>query len=277
MTKTLMEKTITKALLRGACLATLAVLGLAVTPGTARADFIIFTVVEGAVDGTPDNTFSADLLNGGYDAFLALFPAGGDTDPTDGSGSGTWSETATATFSQYFLDGDALATPLIGDIEDDGYVILGSLTSGGTYVEDTCGFNSCIVFTFTSQTGTLGIDDDQDGVVDDLLLTATGVGPGTGGVILFTGGVTGGTGSFVSNFSNNTLAGGIAPDYWPTLENISFITTISGDVNELDLPNVTGDVSVQFTQQQVPEPAALSLLGLGLVAGVFSRRRASKA
>ena len=99
-----MKKTITKALLRGACLATLAGFGLAVTPGTAQAEFIDFQVVEGEVPGTPDNTFTADLLNGGYEALLSLT---GDGNPTDGSGGGTWSETATATFSQYFLNGSA--------------------------------------------------------------------------------------------------------------------------------------------------------------------------
>lgn len=274
MTKTLMEKTITKALLRGACLATLAVLGLAVTPGTARAAFITFTVVEGEVPGTPDNTFQADLLNGLYTASLVLV---GDGNPSDGSGGGTWTETATSTFAQYKLGASSSFTQYIGDNEPEGYLITGELAASGTYVEDTCGPFNCIIFNFLTQTGTLSIDSDQDEIGDIPLLTASGVGPGTGGSILFTGGPTGGTGSFVSNFTTNTLAPGIAQDYWPTLAGVSFVTTISGDVNELALPNVTGDVSVQFSEQQVPEPAALSLLGLGLFASLVSRRRATKA
>ena len=157
-------------------------------------------------------------------------------------------------------------------------MIRGSLFSSGTYVEGTCGSNTCIFFTFLEQTGSLSIDDDQILGGDIPLLSASGVGAGTTGQIVFSGGPSGGTGSFVSNFETNTLAPGIAQDYWPTLVGISFITTISGDVNELFLPEVTGDVSVQFTQQ-VPEPATLSLLGLGLlgVAGAARRRRATKA
>ena len=276
MAKPLMKKTMTKALSRGMFLAALAGFGLTVTPGTARAQFITFDVVEGAVPGTPDNTFAADLLNGGFSANLDLV---GDGNPADGTGVGTWSETATATFSQYLLGSSVLVGPFIGDVEPDGYTILGFLTSGGSYVEETCGLFNCIGFTFTSQAGMLGIDSDLDGLVDIPLLTASGVGVGTFGSITFSGGPSGGTGSFISNFSTNTLAGGIAEEYWATLASITFITTISGDVSQLDLPNRTGDVSVQFTQQ-VPEPATLSLLGLGLagVAGVTARhRRATKA
>lgn len=265
-----MKKTITKAL----SLAAIAAFALIATPEVARAEFITFTVVESTVPGTTCCTFSADLLNGGYAASLNLTPTSGTPDPSDGSGSGTWTETATATFSQYFLGPDDVEIATIGDVEPGGYTILGSLTSSGTYVEDFCGGIACVVFTFTNQTGTLGIDSDQNNTADIPLLTASGVGAGTGGSILFTGGPTGGTGSFISNFTNNTLAGGIAQVYWPTLALVSFITTISGDVNQLSLPTILGDVSVQFSTTQVPEPATLSLFGLGLVAvAQLARRR----
>lgn len=276
MTKTPMKKTITNALVRGACLATLAGLGLAVTPGTARAEFVTFNVDESVVPGSVNALFPADLLNGGYAASLIL---AGDSNPADGSGSGTWSETAIATFSAYWIDGDDIETAVIGDSEPGGYTILGTLDSSGTYEEGTCGPFSCIFFTFLEQEGTLGIDSTQTNAVDIPLLTASGVGAGTFGSITFSGGPSGGTGSFISNFAVNTLLPGLPQLYWPTLATMQFITTISGDINELALPTVEGDVSVQFTEVAVPEPATLSLLGLGLlgVAGAARRRRATKA
>ena len=277
----------TKTLQRGMVLMALAGIGLVATPGTARADFIDFQVVEGAVPGTLPNTFTADKLNGGYNATLTVTPTsigGVGTCPVGAIACGTWTETATADFAQYYLNGALVAgTQYIGDSEPNGYLIRGQLDSQGTYIQAQCQFSTdiCFFFTFTAQTGTLSLDPDSNLATAGItLLTASGVAAGTEGSLRFNStGTTLLTGSFNSNFLNNTLAGGTAALYWPTLALTQFTTTINGDIDQGSATPgqnaLAGDVSVQFTAvPQVPEPATLSLLSLGLAAGArYARRR----
>jgi hypothetical protein len=262
----------------------LAGIGLVATPGTARADFITFTVNEDAIGSTGLPDFQATLINGAYSANLTLGAGGGGLCPVTATLCGSWQETATANLTKYYLNPPPAPTAgpsYIGVdevINPNGYSILGSLTSQGTFYRETCGSDECYYFAFTAQTGSLGADTNQDGTVDIALLSASGVGAGTTGQLVVVGGIPT-TGSFNSVFTSNTLTP-TAQAYWPTLALIQFTTTINGDINDgSTLQRIVGDVSVQFNAvPQVPEPATLGLLSLGLAAGArhIRRRRAEK-
>src|SRR5688572_26968291 len=142
-------------------------LGLALTPGTARADFLDFTVDETTVPGTGASgsvLFPVDEIEGGYQEIITF------------DGSGGFTATIIADFDTYkntegffFVPSDLTGGPDPGAAEDE-YAMYAVFIAEGTVNDEGSG-----VFTFTTDdvTATLFIDPEVD---------TTKALPGTGGL-----------------------------------------------------------------------------------------------
>ena len=80
-----------------------------------------------------NGTFTADLINGGYQEQLTLTP--------DSATTGTFSAVAFATFGQYFLDGSAILNSDIGgnQANPSTYRINAIFSATGTYEQSLDG------------------------------------------------------------------------------------------------------------------------------------------
>ena len=276
-----MNKTI-KTISHGLMTLAVAGLGLALTPRVASADFLDFTVDETSVEGFGSSSLLVDKINGAYAEQIDL-------------GAGTFEVSVYVNFTQYLAnEGVNPVSSQLGVIggDADEYGLYALVTAAGTFTGSGTEADP-FLFSFTSANGEVWLDPDLDttkalpgsgnagdpivlgGTGDDLLvMTASSLITSLSGGQLNT--VTGGNYQLV--FSDPTI---VAPDgtaYWPDLPLFNLTAVNNGDFDDADVSDgvLSGDVSLTFQEQPaaVPEPATLTLFGLGLLSsGVAARRR----
>ncbi|MFN8065241.1 MAG: flocculation-associated PEP-CTERM protein PepA [Vicinamibacterales bacterium] len=287
-------KNIGKLVLRGA--GTLAVAGVALmmTPGVAHADNIAFTLAEGntIVPGSNTATYTVDDINGKYNESL-----------TFGVGN-TFTANLVVQFATYLNTVGITETPVATQlgapvpggetVNTNLYAMYALVTVSGSYSTNLIGSDLLYTFAPLSASASIWLDPTRDTVTnfttasvasgggEDLqVLSATAIDSylSYGSVTVRGGNVIGG--SYSLTFTNPALVNPTGPAYWPDLNLMTLAATASGDVDTTNQGSVfpsavKGDTDLTFTQNPVPEPASLLLLGSGLLGACAGTRRRKK-
>jgi len=186
------------------------------------------------------------------------------------------------------VSGNFFAVPFPGDPNSALFVFDPNLSTANVWTDpgrDT-------TLNFLTATATVGTPDqhiltantlDNSGTVSNgqvrVCINPAGCGGGsTFGSVL--------SGSYALTYLDPSLVAPDGPLYWLGLASLTFTATASGDVDPFNetppggfaFPgHVQGDTSIALNTTAVPEPASLTLFGLGLAAARFARRRKNNA
>ncbi len=156
------------------------------------------------------------------------------------------------------------------------------VTTTGTFTAapDPSDANQTVVdFDLVTANASVFLNPDQAAGGDSLILAASVIdgllSDSSITIITATGQVVGG--QFTVVFTN-AITQGLGQLYWPDFTGLILTATATGDVDETSILNgqggrITGEGGINFEGRPVPEPASLTLLGMGLGAALAARRR----
>ena len=242
--------------------------------------------VGGVFDAQATNT--VDVLNGRYSGSITQTFVSQSVNGSVTTVNSAFTESGVASFGSYFLESNPVATGLgypIGAL--GGYGIYGTFTVSGSTVFETSGGVTSVNGSFSTGNVELWLDRNKNSLAS------------SGGILSLTGSLGDdlkiGSASLISGSSiviSDTQSGGsysvtfgdlvldsFGEQYWNLPNPFYSFVTLSGE-NEDFNPNLTpgnyvgtviGDASIN-----VPEPATIALLGLGILGcGAIRRRKAS--
>lgn len=273
-----------KQAIRKTLLAVAATAALTTSFGALAQSFPDFVVNESPISGALANTFTADKITGNFVEVISFA----------GTTSGTFDVALKWNAGQFVANNGA--TPVasqLGSLSANQYGLYALYQGSGTFNTTTAGtiFNftpggSLRVFadpganTVIVQPGSGANAFSTTGSADDILI-ATGMptsGQGQLDPNLSTCGTTGiNCGSFGASSTFNLTADGrqyfVAPN---PFYNISFQSGQLNNFSPTGTQVINGSLDVIFGGAEVPEPASVALIGLGLAGLAISRRRRAK-